>query len=78
MKLSFTAPWLCSCRLTLGLVGFLGFLNLYALRINMSVAMVCMVNQTAVRAMTPGYQNLILEHNDSICPAVVAGTQLLM
>ena len=25
---------------------FFGFINLYALRVNMSVAMVCMVNQT--------------------------------
>ena len=32
----------------LAVVGFFAFVNLYALRVNMSVAMVCMVNQTAL------------------------------
>ncbi|KAK2181869.1 hypothetical protein NP493_378g02034 [Ridgeia piscesae] len=32
----------------LAIVGFFAFVNLYALRVNMSVAMVCMVNQTAL------------------------------
>jgi hypothetical protein len=36
----------------LALVGFLGFVNLYALRVNLSVGMVCMVNQTAVAQMS--------------------------
>ena len=40
---------LCSCRLTLALIGFLMFFHLYAQRIGMSVAIVCMVNQTAIR-----------------------------
>ena len=35
----------------LALVCFLGFVNLYAQRINLSVAIVCMVNQTAVEQM---------------------------
>ena len=39
-----------SCRLLLAAMGFLGFLNVYAMRVNLSVAMVCMVNQTAIRA----------------------------
>ncbi|CAD5121055.1 DgyrCDS9595 [Dimorphilus gyrociliatus] len=41
-------PWWCSIRLLLAFVGFLGFVNLYALRVNMSVAIVCMVNNTAL------------------------------
>ena len=42
-------PWWTSFRLALAIVGFFGFVNLYALRVNMSVAMVCMVNQTAIK-----------------------------
>uniref|UniRef100_A0A914ULG3 Major facilitator superfamily (MFS) profile domain-containing protein n=1 Tax=Plectus sambesii TaxID=2011161 RepID=A0A914ULG3_9BILA len=41
-------PLCCSMRFVMALVGFLGFANLYALRVNMSVAMVCMVNHSAV------------------------------
>ena len=36
-----------SYRVVLAIVGFLGTVNLYALRINMSMAIVCMVNHTA-------------------------------
>ncbi|XP_014680949.1 PREDICTED: sialin-like [Priapulus caudatus] len=32
----------------LAVIGFFGFVNLYALRINLSVALVCMVNYTAI------------------------------
>lgn len=47
-------PLWCSARLTLSIVSFLGFINLYALRVNLSVAMVCMVNHTYVASL---YQN---------------------
>ena len=38
----------CSCRLNLALLGCLGFINMYTTRMNLSVSMVCMVNQTAI------------------------------
>ena len=38
----------------MSIVSFLGFINLYALRVNLSVAMVCMVNHTYVASL---YQN---------------------
>ncbi|KAK7098468.1 sialin-like [Littorina saxatilis] len=44
-------PLWCSARLTMSIVSFLGFVNLYALRVNLSVAMVCMVNQTYVASL---------------------------
>ncbi|XP_060604620.1 sialin-like isoform X2 [Ruditapes philippinarum] len=44
-----SVPWWTSCRLALAVLGFFGFVNVYALRVNMSVAIVCMVNQTALR-----------------------------
>ncbi|XP_045189876.2 uncharacterized transporter slc-17.2-like isoform X2 [Mercenaria mercenaria] len=44
-----SVPWWSSCRLALAVLGFFGFVNVYALRVNMSVAIVCMVNQTAIR-----------------------------
>lgn len=37
---------LTSCRWTMAYVGFLGFVVLYALRVNMSLAVVCMVKPT--------------------------------
>jgi len=35
-----------SCRLVLMIMGFLGFVNVYSLRVNLSVALVDMVNHT--------------------------------
>ncbi|XP_064631101.1 sialin-like [Lineus longissimus] len=37
----------CSSRFGLAVIGFLGFINLFALRVNISVALVCMVNHTS-------------------------------
>ncbi|XP_048745498.1 sialin-like [Ostrea edulis] len=42
-------PWWTSSRVGLAVLGFFGFVNVYALRFNLSVAIVCMVNGTAVR-----------------------------
>ncbi len=44
-------PWWTSWRLCLAIIGFLGFVHIYAQRVGMSVAIVCMVNQTAVRML---------------------------
>ena len=41
-------PFWTSSRVGLSFIGFLGFINMYVLRINVSVAVVCMVNHTAV------------------------------
>ncbi|XP_074641028.1 sialin-like [Tubulanus polymorphus] len=46
-------PFWCSSRFALAVIGFFGTINLYALRINLSVAMVCMVNQTALLESNP-------------------------
>ncbi|KAJ6642980.1 putative inorganic phosphate cotransporter [Pseudolycoriella hygida] len=35
-------------RQILGLMGFLGFANVYAMRVNLSVAVVAMINETAI------------------------------
>ena len=45
-------PLLRSTRLSLSIVGFFMFFHLYAQRVGMSVAIVSMVNQTAVSMMT--------------------------
>ncbi|XP_071171387.1 sialin-like [Mytilus edulis] len=44
-----SVPWWTSSRLGLAILGFFGFINVYALRVNMSVAIVCMVNRTAIQ-----------------------------
>ncbi|KAL1494936.1 hypothetical protein ABEB36_010440 [Hypothenemus hampei] len=51
---------LIKCRHILGILGFLGFANVYAMRVNLSVAIVAMVNQTV-----PVIQNNSYDH----CPA---------
>ncbi|KAG7308789.1 hypothetical protein JYU34_006023 [Plutella xylostella] len=55
-----TTGWIKS-RTVLGIMGFLGFANVYAMRVNLSVAIVAMINSTAP-----------LPSNDStldVCPA---------
>lgn len=51
-------------RHILGLMGFLGFANVYAMRVNLSVAMVAMVNNTAI----PAVQNASVT---DVCPMPV-------
>ncbi|XP_048745499.2 sialin-like isoform X1 [Ostrea edulis] len=66
-------PWWTSCRLRLAILGFFGFVNLYALRVNLSVAIVCMVNGTAVhlKSETPPVETNSSvswnQHFDSSC-----------
>lgn len=40
-----TTGWI-KCRTVLGIMGFLGFASVYAMRVNLSVAIVAMVNAT--------------------------------
>lgn len=49
-------------RHILGLMGFLGFANVYAMRVNLSVAVVAMVNHTAI----PEVNGTVLD----VCPMV--------
>lgn len=58
-----TTGWIKS-RTVLGIMGFLGFANVYAMRVNLSVAIVAMINSTAP-----------LPSNDSldVCPATSPG-----
>ncbi|XP_067658052.1 sialin-like [Haliotis asinina] len=53
-------PFLTSSRVGLAVLGFFGFINVYALRVNLSVSIVCMVNQTWVK------ESLNHEANDSV------------
>ena len=53
-----SVPWYKSCRYALAAISFLGFVNIYAQRVGVSVAIVCMVNQTAVRMNDPTYQTV--------------------
>lgn len=61
-------PLCCSYRLVLALVGFFMFFHLYAQRIGMSVAIVCMVNQTAVEKLTDqaSVHHLLLSNNETV------------
>jgi len=62
-------PLLCSTRLSLSIVGFFMFFHLYAQRVGMSVAIVSMVNQTAVSMMTSAAAgiNHTVVHQFSTC-----------
>ena len=53
-------PLFRSTRLCLSVIGFFMFFHLYAQRVAMSVAIVSMVNQTAVTAMAAGMTQVTL------------------
>uniref|UniRef100_F1L297 Sialin n=1 Tax=Ascaris suum TaxID=6253 RepID=F1L297_ASCSU len=61
-----TSPVVCSTRLTLALVSFLGCVCVYMLRNDVSFAIVCMVNSTAVGGGSDGHAGSCKpENNDS-------------
>jgi len=67
-----------SCRFMLAVIGFFVFMHLYAQRIGMSVAIVCMLNQTALNelesAQTANATKLAWnEHNGTDWPVNVTG-----
>ncbi|XP_063425395.1 sialin-like isoform X2 [Mytilus trossulus] len=45
---SIHVPLLGSCRFALAVLGFFGLLNMYAMLVNINVAIVCMVNRTSI------------------------------
>lgn len=57
-----TTGWI-KCRTVLGIMGFLGFAVVYAMRVNLSVAIVAMVNTTK----TPPSNDSTLD----VCPTSV-------
>ncbi len=59
---SYKGPWF-GTRHTLAFMGFLGFVNVYAMRVNLAVAIVTMVNNTAVAG------NSTNSTDDGTCPA---------
>lgn len=57
-------PWICTARVALALIGSMGMMTLYSQRINLSVALVCMVNHTATEALYGGNTST----DDSLAP----------
>jgi len=56
-----------SCRHILAFVAFLGFVNVYCLRVNLSVALVAMVNQTSEAAKNVSSNDCPVEvHNITV------------
>ena len=62
--LSYKGPWI-GVRHIFAFLGFLGFVNVYAMRVNLSVAIVAMVNSTN---QNDGKHNI----SDGTCPADIA------
>jgi len=58
-----------SCRLVLMFMGFLGFVNLYCLRVSLSVALVAMLNHTQQPISANLYENYSETNFDDICVA---------
>ena len=67
-----------SCRLVLIVMGFLGFVNLYALRANLGVALVAMVNHTQQPISNVSILNYTENNSDDICESheSTGGTEL--
>ncbi|XP_002734661.1 sialin-like [Saccoglossus kowalevskii] len=66
-------PFWTSARLSLAVLAFFGFLFLYALRINLSVGMVCMVNNTAVKEIS---QNEVYQYSNATSSGNVTNLEI--
>jgi len=57
-----------SCRLVLSIMGFLGMINCYTLRVNLSVAIVAMVNATYLHELEASARDENDTTGHSVCP----------
>lgn len=64
--LSKETKWFTSARYVLVFMACLGFANVYAMRVNLSVAIVSMVNQTAI-----DLNNTQVNNSTDVCPVPV-------
>ena len=62
---SYTGPWI-GVRHIFAFLGFLGFVNVYAMRVNLSVAIVAMVNDTSSSNSTNNTGNYSINYLNSI------------
>jgi len=69
-------PLLCSTRLGLSILGFFMFFHMYAQRVGMSVAIVSMVNQTAVSITAAGNHSTLTYLTLGGCPKLYCCTLL--
>jgi len=57
-----------SCRLVLVIMGFFGMVNCYTLRVNLSVAIVAMVNSTWLLELEVVNQDNATDESRDVCP----------
>lgn len=64
------APFFCSIRVAVAFVGFLGMVAHYSQKINVGIALVCMVNHTAIsdREIPVNLVNVPVTQVDIDCP----------
>ena len=70
------APVWRRCRIWLSVLAFFGFIFLYAQRVGMSVAIVCMVNQTALRELREGSDNVASSVEEHLLYTNESGVQV--
>jgi len=57
-----------SCRHVLAAVGFFAFMNFYALRVNLSVTIIAMVNSTYLRQLGAAAANVSINSSSDLEP----------
>lgn len=57
-------PLLLSCRALVSILIFFGYTNMYLQRVGLSVAIVCMVNHTALRVLASGDNSSAVKFSD--------------
>lgn len=60
-------PFWCSIRVAVAFVGFLGMIAHYSQKISVGIALVCMVNHTAIHS-SKNSSNTVLTQDDIDCP----------
>ena len=63
----FPVPFWCSIRVAVAFVGFLGMVAHYSQKISVGIALVCMVNHTAIHSLKNA-STIALTQDDIDCP----------
>lgn len=73
----FLVSFWCSIRVAVAFVGFLGMIAHYSQKISIGIALVCMVNHSAIAQPKDSFSMSVTPQIETECPNVIGGAKIV-